>query len=85
MSLGTVTVQTVQTGVPPSSTNTYFGYLLSGAVGLTARLPKPHIAEFFLQAGYDRAPAIQNLIGDTHDSGGLSFVFGMRLHLGEDR
>jgi hypothetical protein len=85
MSIGTVNVQTAQTGVPPSSTNVYFGYLLSGAAGLTARLPKPHIVEFFVQAGYDHAPAIQNLIGDTHESGGPSFVLGLRVHLGEER
>jgi hypothetical protein len=85
MSLADVTVATAQTGVPPSATTVYLGYLLSGAVGLTARLPKPHRVTFFAQAGYDRAPAIQNLIGDTHDSGGMSFVLGMRVRLGDPR
>jgi hypothetical protein len=83
MSLGTLTYKTQQTGVPPSTTDTYFSYLLSGAVGMTARFP--HYLTLFLQAGYDRAPAIYNRIGDTHDSGGLSAVLGVRLRFGDDR
>jgi hypothetical protein len=83
MTVGTVTVQTVQAGVPPSATTTYSNYLLSGAVGMTVRFPE--VATLFLQAGYDRAPAIHDLIGDTHDSGGFSGVIGARFRLGDDR
>jgi hypothetical protein len=83
VSIGTVTVTTAQTGVPPSSTTMYANYLLSGACGLTVRLPS--VTTLFLQAGYDRAPAIHNLIGDTHDSGGFSGVFGVRFRFGDDR
>jgi hypothetical protein len=82
-SLGVLNLQTQQTGVPPSSTETYMNYLLSGAAGLSARTP--HVATIFLQGGYDFAPAIHNLLGDTHDSGGFSFLLGVRLRLGDDR
>ena len=37
----------------------------------------------FVQGGYDYAPAIHDLIGDTHDSGGFSVVLGLRLRLGD--
>ena len=75
-SLGVVTFETQQTGVPPTSTDTSIGYLMSGAVGVTARLQAP--VTFFAQGGFDYAPAITNLIGDTHDSGGFSLAFGLR-------
>jgi hypothetical protein len=83
LSIGVVNLKTQQTGVPPSSTETYLSGLLGGAVGLSFRTP--HVATLFVQGGYDWAPAIHNLLGDTHDSGGLSFVTGVRLRLGEDR
>jgi hypothetical protein len=82
-SLGVVNLKTQQTGVPPSTTETYISGLLGGAAGVTFRTP--HVATMFVQGGYDWAPAIHNLIGDTHDSGGFSFVTGVRLRLGEDR
>jgi hypothetical protein len=83
MSLGVLDYSTSQTGVAPSSSNTYFGYLISGDVGMTVRLPS--LVTFFLQGGYDRAPAITNLVGDTHDSGGFSAVVGARLRFGDNR
>jgi hypothetical protein len=83
MSLGVLNYKTAQTGVPPSSTDTSASYLLSAGVGVTLALPK--VVTFYLEAGYDRAPAIHNLIGDTHDSGGVSGVMGMRFRLGENR
>jgi hypothetical protein len=83
LGIGVLKYQTQQTGVPPTSTDTYFGYVLGGAVGMTARLEA--VGTLFAQAGYDYAPVIQNLIGDTHNSGGLSFVVGMRVRLGDDR
>ncbi|HEY3818674.1 MAG TPA: caspase family protein [Polyangiaceae bacterium] len=81
-SLGLLSYRTQQTGVPPSTTETYGSYLLSGAVGMTARLKRVPVT-FFVQAGYDRAPAIRDLIGDVHDSGGFSGLFGLRLRLGD--
>ncbi len=82
MSLGTVNTQTQQTGVPPSSTSTYASYLLTGAVGMTLSLRRLPLT-FFVQGGYDYAPAITDLIGDTHDSGGFSGSLGLRVRLGE--
>jgi hypothetical protein len=38
---------------------------------------------FFAQAGYDYAPAIRDLIGDVHDSGGFSGLLGLRVRLGD--
>jgi hypothetical protein len=81
MSIGVLDYRTQQTGAPPSSTETHFGYLLSGAAGMTASLPR--WVTFFVEAGYDWAPALTNLIGDTHDSGGPSLVLGLRLRLGD--
>ncbi len=83
VSIGVLNLKTQQTGVQPSTTETYLDYLLGGAVGFTARTP--HVATLFMQGGYDHAPAIHNLLGDTHESGGLSFVLGVRLRLGDDR
>jgi len=82
VSLGLLTYQTQQTGVPPSTTETYGSYLLSGSVGMTARARRVPVT-FFVQAGYDRAPAIRDLIGDVHDSGGFSGLLGLRVRLGD--
>jgi hypothetical protein len=78
--LGLVTLQSQQTGVPPSVTDNSYGYVLSGAVGLTATMPR--VVTFTWEAGYDYAPVIHNLIGDTHDAGGFSAVMGIRFRLG---
>jgi hypothetical protein len=80
MTLGVTTYQTEESGVPPSTSSVYAGYLLSGAAGATFRFRR--LATVFVQGGYDRAPAITNLIGDTHDSGGPSVVLGLRLRFG---
>ncbi len=81
LTLAFLSDQTQQTGVPPSSSSTYLGYLLSAAAGMTVRLPE--LATLFVQVGYDRAPAITDLVGDTHDSGGISGVVGVRFRLGD--
>jgi uncharacterized caspase-like protein len=80
MTLGVMSYRTEQTGVPPETTDTYVGYVLSGAAGLTFRFR--HVATLFVQGGYDHAPAIQNLVGDTHDSGGPSVAIGLRVRFG---
>ena len=82
VSLGLLTYQTQQTGVPPSTTETYGSYLLGGSVGMTARARRVPVT-FFVQAGYDYAPAIRDLTGDVHDSGGFSGLFGLRVRLGD--
>jgi hypothetical protein len=81
ISLGVLNYQTVQTDVPPSSTYTFMSYVVGGAAGMTVRFPR--FATIFAQAGYDHAPVIENLIGNTHDSGGPSFVLGVRVRLGD--
>ena len=83
MGLGVVELETQQTGVAPSTTTTSFGYLLSGAAGVKARLGR--VATLFVQVEYDYAPVIHNLIGDTHDGGGFSEVLGLRTNLGYER
>ena len=83
MGLGVVKVETQQTGVPPSTTTTSFGYVLTGAVGARARLGP--VFSLIGQLGYDYAPVIRNLIGDTHDGGGFSAVLGGRFNLGTQR
>ena len=82
VSFGVENYQTQQTGVPPSSTTVYASYLLSGAVGAALRFHRVPLT-FFVQGGYDTAPAIKDLIGDTHDSGGFSLVFGLRVRTGD--
>jgi len=79
MSIGVLKFETAQTGVPPSTSETSIGYLLSVAAGTEVSTGR-HL-HWFLQVGYDRAPAISNLIGDTHDSGGVSALFGLRYAL----
>jgi hypothetical protein len=81
LSLGVLNYQTQQTDVPPSSTDTYVGYVVGGAGGVTLRFRR--FATLFAQAGYDHAPVIHNLIGDTHESGGPSAVLGLRIRLGD--
>jgi len=81
VSLGVLDYQTQQTDVPASSTGTYVGYVLGGAAGMTVRLRR--LGSLFVQGGYDHAPVIHNLIGDTHDSGGPSLVLGLRVRLGD--
>ena len=83
LGLGVVDLETQQTGVPPSAKTYGAGYVLSGAVGGTARVGR--IVTLLVQGGYDYAPVIHNLIGDTHDSGGFSLVLGLRFHVGDDR
>jgi hypothetical protein len=77
--LGLMSLDTQQTGVPPTTTETYFGPTVGVAGGLSAALGRWAIV---LQVSYDYAPVIKNLIGDTHDSGGLAVVVGARFRLG---
>jgi Caspase domain len=81
LTIGTLQYSTQQTNVPPETTTHYFNYLLTLGAGMTIKLPR--VATLFIQGGYDHAPAIQNLIGDTHDSGGPSLLLGVRIRLGD--
>lgn len=54
----------------------FAGFQLSCAAGLLV-MPWRHFG-FYGQASYAYAPAIENRLGDRHDSGGLLFVLGIR-------
>jgi hypothetical protein len=61
--------------------DTSFGYLL-GVAGGIAVAPDARFSGF-VQAAYDRAPALANRIGDRHDVGGPSVSLGVRFRFGE--
>ena len=61
----------------PDERETQVGYQLSALAGLEA-MPWTHFG-FITQLGYTRAPALANLIGDTHDTGGVSVTSGLRV------
>jgi hypothetical protein len=54
----------------------YWGPLLTASAGLRLQ-PWDHVGGFG-RIGWTYAPVIDNLIGDTHDSGGLSVLLGVR-------
>jgi hypothetical protein len=57
----------------------HWGLHLGAAAGLNL-MPWRHLG-FTWRLGYRYAPVIENLIGDTHDSGGLSASLGLRVAL----
>ncbi len=81
VSLGTLSYVTKQSGAMPSTTDVFIGYSLLGAVGAEVKFRRAPLG-LFLQGEYDRAPAIRDLIGDTHDSGGFGVLTGLRWRLG---
>lgn len=54
----------------------HYGYQLTGGAGLLIN-PWQRFG-FFARSDFTYAPVIDNLLGDTHDSGGLSFSIGIR-------
>ncbi|HEU5060734.1 MAG TPA: caspase family protein [Kofleriaceae bacterium] len=60
----------------------YWGWHASGAVGLEL-MPWRHLG-FFAQASLVTAPVIENLAGDSHDSGGAFWRVGLRGAFLED-
>lgn len=54
----------------------YWGFSLGAAAGLQLQ-PWRHLGGF-ARAGWSYVPVIDNLLGDTHDSGGGSLTFGIR-------
>lgn len=56
-----------------------WGFYLGAGVGLALQ-PWRHLG-FVAEGDYTLAPVIDNLIGDTHDSGGVSLRLGLRWHL----
>lgn len=57
----------------------FWGYHLGAAAGLEL-MPWQRFG-FVGRMGYDYAPIIDNLLGDTHDSGGLTLSLGARVAL----
>jgi hypothetical protein len=66
---------------PYSTNESSWGYLLGVGGGLVLAPRKR--ASVFVQVAYDRAPALKNLIGDTHDVGGPSASIGMQFRFGQ--
>ncbi len=62
----------------PSDTASYVGWLVTagGGVALT-----PWRWGFYASAHYTASPTIDNLVGDTHDVGGIQLNFGLRGRL----
>ena len=56
-----------------------WGFYLGAGVGVKLQ-PWRHLG-FVAQGDYTFAPVINNLIGDTHDSGGVSLRIGLSWHL----
>jgi len=57
----------------------FWGYHLAAAAGLQV-MPWRHLGGF-VQAGFCTSPVVDNLLGDTHDSGGPSLLLGLRGEL----
>ena len=69
----------VTNGPHERTTDNYWSYQL-GAMGGVA-FQSPGWFGAFFQAGYEYAPTIGNLIGETHDSGGPSIGLGLRAQI----
>jgi uncharacterized caspase-like protein len=65
----------LQVGERPATTESDLGYQLLAAAG--ARLQKWDHVGLFLRLAYAHAPTMDNLLGDTHDSGGAFLSLGM--------
>jgi hypothetical protein len=57
----------------------YWGFWTEAATGL--QLNAFRYVGFFFEGNYIYAPLVENLIGDTHDSGGFRFLFGVRARI----
>ena len=80
MTLGYSTLSTGSRNGTDTSRESHVGYVVNGAAGLAVtRLP----ATLFLQAGWDYAPTIKNLVGDVHDVGGPSGQLGLRFQFAQ--
>ena len=79
---GVATSSTSLVGPSMDSSERYWGWQASGALGLEL-MPWRHLG-FFLQASLVTAPVIENLAGDSHDSGGAFWRAGLRGAFLED-
>jgi len=83
ISVGSTTFSSVDAALTRSTTDHSIGYLVGGAIG--ANFSMKRYVSFFGQLSYLRAPTVSNLIGDTHDLGGVALTTGIRLGTGENR
>jgi hypothetical protein len=79
---GVAMANTSLSGPTMDENERFWGWHASGAVGLEL-MPWRHVG-FFTQASFVTAPVIDNLIGDTHDSGGVFWRIGIRGSFMED-
>lgn len=81
LTLGNTKLTTTQSadGAPAESSDTHWGGMVGGAGGIAGVFPYWGI---FLQAGYDYAPTVANLLGETHDAGGFHMELGARVRFG---
>jgi hypothetical protein len=67
---------TLEIGDIDRVSESHYGYQLTGGIGLQVN-PWQRFG-FFAKGSFTYAPVIDNLLGDTHDSGGLSVATGIR-------
>jgi hypothetical protein len=79
---GIATSETRLSGPSMEDSERYWGWHAGAAVGLEL-MPWRHVG-LFTQVGAVTAPVIENLIGDTHDSGGALWRIGLRGSFLED-
>ena len=77
------TLQTTDEQGVVHSPETQWAYLLGVAAGIAAA-PDSRIGPY-LQASYDHAPALANLLGDKHEVGGFAISLGARVRFGKAR
>ena len=68
---------TSMTGDDVDHSERYFGLTLGGRAGIQAHAARSF--GFFVEAGYTYAPVIDNLLGETHDDGGVAIATGIRV------
>jgi hypothetical protein len=59
-----------------STDETHWGYIVSAAAG--GQLMLIPAFGFYAKVRYAVAPTLENLLGDTHDVGGVFASFGLR-------
>jgi hypothetical protein len=64
---------------PVNEGDTHAGFFGNLTAGL--QLNASRDLGFFYECGYLYAPVVENLIGSTHDSGGVNMLFGLRIRL----
>jgi hypothetical protein len=70
---------------PDGGTEVHFGYTLGAAAGLQVLFGLERRVGAYIEGGLTYAPILQNLVGNRHDSGGLSIHTGFYMVLTNDR